>query len=275
MGITTGGGNIVVDFQPNSLHGTPAVGAYMLRFSLEYSMPAWPNNNFRFANIQARIYVGKEPKLLGRAFAETSIVLTSTAYYQNAAFLMDLMLTPGQMEEIEQIRQGGDLNFILEIFGELYDGHSHNNSSDRLHMIVNQKSWIDILKQLSFASSILIEIPHGVGDSATPAWKALDKAKEHLYYGHYDDVVASCRKALEGIHHNQDELSRVKQIPLENRRKMTKRQRLVYLLYALEHYTHPAHHLVSPEDVESYSRDDAILAFGATLAAVTTQTNGK
>lgn len=275
MSFTAGAGEVVVVFQPKSLHGTPVVGAHMLRFSLGYTMPPWPDKNFRLTNIQARVSVGKEMRLLGRAFAEMAIVLASTSYHQDAAFLMDLMLTPRQMEEIEKIRHGDDLNFVLDIFGELYDGYSHRNSGDRIHMAVNQKSWIDILKELNFTSSILIEIPHNIRNSGTSVWKALEKAKEHLYYGHYDDVVASCRKALEGIPQKDDELSKVRNMSIGERTKMTKRQRLVHLLDALKHYTHPAHHLESPEETESYSRNDAILVYGATLAAVATQTNEK
>ncbi len=51
-----------------------------------------------------------------------------------------------------------------------------------------------------------------------------------------NEVVASRRKALEGIPHDGKEVSRVKNIPVGDRRKMTKRERLVHLLDALEHY---------------------------------------
>lgn len=275
MSITVGGGQVVVEFQAKSVHGAPAVGAFMLRFSLGYLMAAWPGKKFRFSNIQAMVFVGKEMRLLGRAFAEAAIVLSSTPYHQNAAFLMDLMLTGRQMEEIEKIRLGGDLNFTLDIFGELYDGDNHSNSNARIHMTVNQKNWIDVLKELNFSSSILMEIPYDGNNLEKPVLKALEKAKEDLYYGRYDDVVASCRKALEGIAFNGDELNKVKNMPVGERRNMTKRQRLVHLLDALKHYAHPAHHLESPEEEDSYSRNDAILIFGATLAAITTQNQQK
>ena len=270
MSITAGAGNVVVEFQPKSVHGTSAVGAFMLRFSIGYSMPAWPGKKFRFSNIQARVLVGKDMRLLGRAFAEAATVLASSGYHQNAAFLMDLMLTPRQMEEIEKLRLGGDLNFTLDIFGEVYDGDGHSNSNDRVHLTVNQKSWIDVLKELGFASSVLMEIPYKTSDLSKPVWKALEKAKEHLYYGHYDDVVASCRKALEGIRPDGNEIAKVRNSAAANRVAMSKQDRHVYVLDALEHYTHPAHHLGSEEETESYSREDAIFIYGATLSAVST-----
>lgn len=273
MSISVNAGYVFAEFRFNSIHGTKMVGAYLLRYSLRYTMPGWPTT-YRFSNIQARVTIGDHTNLLGRAVAETAVVLTSPSHSQTGGFLMDLVVSPQQMEEIEKIRQGGDLNFILELFGEIFDGHGHSHANDTIQAHVNQKSWIDLLKQLGFSSNVLLEIPHdGMPMEMQPVWKALETAKKHLYYGNYDEVVASCRKALEGIPHNGEELGKVKAIPLEKRRTMTKRQRLVHLLDALEHYTHLSHHLDSSGESESYSRNDAVLAFSATLAAVTTQIN--
>jgi len=273
MSITANAGNIVAEFQFKSMHGTKAVGAYLLRFSLWYTMPGWPKAQYRFSNIQARVIVGGQSNLLGRAFAENAIVLSSRGDHQDGGFLMDLMVSPRQMEEIEKIRCGGDLNFTLDLFGEIYDGYGYRHAGENVYAHVNQKSWIDLLTQLDFSTNVLLEIPHeGAPVEKHPVWKALEEAKKHLYYGNYDEVVASCRKALEGIPHNGAEVNRVKNIPVGDRRKMTKRERLVHLLDALEHYTHPAHHLESSEDSESYTRSDAILAFGATISAISTRT---
>jgi hypothetical protein len=272
MSITASTGKIVATFHFQSMHGAKAIGAYHLRFSLRYTMPGWPETQFRFSNIQARVTVGGQPNLLGRAFAENAIVLTSRGDHQDGGFLMDLMVSPRQMEEIEKIRCGGDLNFNLDLFGEIYDGYGYSYAGENVDAHVNQKSWIDLLKQLDFSTNVLLEIPHeGAPVEEYPVWKALEEAKKNLYYGNYDQVVASCRKALEGIPHNREEVSRVKNIPVGDRKKMTKRERLVYLLDALEHYTHPAHHLESSEDSESYTRSDAILAFGATISAISTR----
>lgn len=272
MSITAGMGNLVVRFQGKSINGTRAVGTYLLRFYLWYTMPGSPNTAFRLSNIQANVFVGSELKLLGRSFAENAIVLTTGVYNQEAGFLMDLMVTPNQMEEIEKIRLGGDLNFTLHLFGEIYDGNGYSHAGDRIHMPVNQKSWIDVLKQLDFSSNILLELPHdGTPVERNSVWKALEKAKTHLYYGDYDDVVASCRKALEGIKPNGQEIGRIRDLAAKDRKTMSKRDRLTHLIDALEHYTHPAHHIESEDDLESYSRSDAILALGATLSVVSTR----
>lgn len=269
MSITAGAGNVVVNFKFNRLNGFRLVGGYLVRFCIDYSMPAWPEKNFRLTNIQAHISVGKEPRLLGRAFAESAVVLASTPYHQDNTLYLDLILSPRQLEAIEETRQGNGLDFKLQIFGELFDGLSYNNTSDIVHAVVNQTSWIELLKELEFSNTVLLELEvAGLSEQNGPAWKALRKAKEHLYNGHYDDVVASCRKALEGITHDKEELTRIRNIPLNERRKMSKRDRLINLLDALEHFTHPAHHLESSENSESYSRDESIFAFGATLAAV-------
>ncbi len=39
MSITTASGQTIVDFRISSVHGVPAIGAYLLKISLAYEMP--------------------------------------------------------------------------------------------------------------------------------------------------------------------------------------------------------------------------------------------
>lgn len=57
MSITALAGNIMVDFRFHSIHGTKMVGAYLLRYSLQSTMPGWPTP-YRFSNIQAKVAIG-------------------------------------------------------------------------------------------------------------------------------------------------------------------------------------------------------------------------
>ena len=56
MSITAGGGTIVVEFRPSGIHGAPMIGAYLMRYFLNYKMPAW-EKSYRFSNARAKISV--------------------------------------------------------------------------------------------------------------------------------------------------------------------------------------------------------------------------
>jgi hypothetical protein len=262
------GGSIIADLRADSIHGARMLGAYLIRFSLNYNMPAWPGKDYRFSNIRARISVGNEQRLLGFALAEQAIVLASGDYNQHGSFLLDIPLTAEQIEEIEKLRLGGDIDYKLDIYGELCSGHDYSSSNDTIHLHVNQKTWIDLLKQINFSCKILVEMPQDDNAAHISVMRVMEKAREHLYYGNYDEVVANCRKAMEGIKLDREEIQTIRKLASGNRKSMSKKERLVYLLDALEHYMHPAHHLDHEDDPVPYTRKDAIFVYGATISAV-------
>ena len=268
MGITAGGGTVVVDFKAGSVHGLPMLGAYLLRFFVNYSMPPW-NKTYRFSNMRARISLANGLQILGFAYPEVPMVLTSHSHHQDATVSFDIALTANQLEALERIRLGKELTFVLDIQGEVTYNSERDSRNDRIQVLVNQKTWIDALKEMNFSSSILVELPLNSQEvAASAAWKAVQKAKEHLYYGNYDEVVSVCRVALEGIQASKEEVADSIKSFASDRRAMTKKQRSIYALASLEHYTHPAHHI---EGMESYNRNDAIFVLGATIAFVLTK----
>ena len=272
MSITAGGGTIVVEFRPSGIHGAPMIGAYLMRYFLNYKMPAW-EKSYRFSNARAKISVENGSRLLGYATPEVPFVLTSRPHHQEATVSFELVLNAHQLEALERVRLGGELTFVIDIYGEIFDEHNCDFRNERIHFPVNQKAWIDVLKDIGFSNGILVELPVSKAQNSTSlAWKAIERAKEHLYYGNYDEVVGSCRKALEDIRADGEEIAKARDAFVTTRREMSKRERLIYALDALEHYTHPAQHV---EGLESYSRDDAIFILGAVISAVANSSRSK
>jgi hypothetical protein len=205
MAITFQAGKIIAEFTSSGVSGDSAIGFYRLRFSLRYDTPPWPDRQFQFRNAKAEVYVvGSDinQKFLGLADPERPLIITAKPHASRSFILFNLHLSGKQLVAIEDVRRGGDLRFNLIIFGEAHADADSQAVQDELSIPVNQKAWIDVLKQMNYTDFILFEIP--MPDKGAPAdLKAsvdlLSKAKEHYIFGNYVDTVATCRLALESL----------------------------------------------------------------------------
>lgn len=277
MSITSGSGRIIVDFHIQGVSGAPAVGAYLLRFSVGYAIPGSDDKNLLFRNVSAKVFIGTQSKFLGIANPEVPRTFQPHKYNQNAALLFELLLTSEVIEAIEKYRLGGDIEFTLEIVGEYCDQHNQLNTSDRITYKANQKSWVEILKQMQYSGILVFELPMDIepDSSIKTALVAIEKAKEYLYYGNYDDVIAKCRFALEGIIPPNRELNQMRNEVKTDKKGMSKQQRFFHILDSLMHFTNLAHHPAKDGSYTSFSRSEAIFVLGSTISAISSKCEQK
>lgn len=268
MGISASTGETIVEFKANSVLGGPAIAGHTLKFPLNYIMPPW-KNKLSFRNTIAKVYIGKDKMFLGRAFPELPATFQSTDHQQSGCLIYEMTLTKEALEEIEKIRSGGDLDFTIELCGEYKDNHNQLCTYDKISYKANQKEWIETLKTMNFKGGLVFELPMNIKPSAEieTALKAIEKAREHLYYGNYDEVVAKCRISLETIFSEWRSIGLTK-LDYNNRKEMTKSQRFINAANQIMHFTHLAHHPDSNSNLVTFTRAEAVFVLGSTISIV-------
>lgn len=276
MSITTASGRVLVEFDVNSIIGAPAVGAYVLKISLNYSIPPQDEETY-YHKTSAKIYVGKKELYLGIAFPEQPVTFRSHTHTQKAGLLYEMLLSKNAIEEVEKLRSGEELDFKIEITGEYVDGINQLCSSETLRYKSSHTEWISVLKAMSFKGGLVFELPMDIrpSEDVTTALAAIDKAKVHLYYGNYDDVVAKCRISLESIISNWGHIRDVNEQIKKDKKAMSKEQRFFHAINQIVHFAHLSHHPDENDDYISFTRSEAVFVLGATISAVSSYAERK
>jgi hypothetical protein len=264
------------------LTGNPGIGVYQIRFSVELSRPAWPDeeaNRVYLSDMRARVLVGAKRDrmmLLGMAHPECSIVLRPGPNSDKSSLLFDLDLSPQQLFELEALRGGGDLHFGLQILGQTFGPNGAYPARDDISKHVTLSDWRNVLSAVGYADILVLgfEIPTGKdGPAAAAAAMCLRQAQEDLLRGRYDAVVSQCRLALEGIHIafgevNECNASASKYANGKDRKLMTKVERARFISEAVRHFAHLAHHPNSDGIQETFCRGDAQAILACTVASI-------
>ena len=148
---------IIADLRCSGVHGQEGIGLYLLRFSISFDVKTHGSQTYRLENLRANVLAGSsqsQQKLLGYAEPEAAILIRTTEHPSSPQLLFDLSLSPSQLAELENIRNGGDLHFKLHFFGESYGTHDPLPAHDDVHVPVNQTEWIKLLKQINFADIV-------------------------------------------------------------------------------------------------------------------------
>lgn len=250
----------------------------MLRFIVTSYMPAWQpeEGSALLRDIFANIRLGS--KLLGRAELESPRTLIPYNHANDMQVCFEMVLTGQAIEEIERTRSGGDLEFKMEIMGEIVDSQNINGVREDITFRINSTAWITALKQMEYGSYLLCELPFDIklDEEFQVAVLILEKAKKHFYSGHYEDAVSACRGLLETIIPEREELKKIKEEAKNKARdQQTKAERLVLFLDSLKHLTSLAHHLDYNKNITAFSRDEAIMVLGTTAAAISSANTAK
>ena len=277
MSITTSNGQVIVDFEVKSLHGSPALGMYVLKFSVDYSMPAYEKDNVIFHKTIAKVYVGSDNSFIGLATPEQPKTFKPNINPQKAGLLYEVLLSRDSLEEIEKLRAGKDIEFRIDISGEYRDEFNQLCTLESIRYIANQKEWIEAIKSMGFKGGVIFELPMDIDptDEVKTALATIEKAKEHLYYGNYDEVVAKCRIALESIIKNWGKMNTVRDSVKMNKKGMTKQQRFFHAVDQIVHFTHLAHHPDEDGEYISFTRSESVFVLGSTIAAISSYVENK
>jgi hypothetical protein len=277
-------GNIIADLTMRSISGTPGIAFHRLVFSCDISVYAWQSLDAVVQDLRGDVFVrpssGLET-LLGSVQPDSAYVIDTreTAYQSQLNFFIDL--DRRRLEAVEELRKGGDLSFRLVVAGiaDAASRHGPRRVHDSgLSLSVNQRTWIDTLKNMQYGQYLLFEIPVPHAEAAGELKRAceyFEKAREQFWIGHYDESVGDCRKALESLSASlgdKEEVKRVKDAYFakkDQREDMSIRERLLFLREVTKHMTHPAAHGVDPQSQGAYDNRDArlVLAMTAILLA--------
>ncbi len=189
---------------------------------------------------------------------------------ENSASLsvaMEAELDQSRIEGVEELRRGGNLEWIVTIHAHI-DGASGPQAvsgTDRVEM--SRSSWIDILGQLGYRDSISIEIVLRTTRSKNVAksLKYLRAAHSSFMLGNDRQAIAECRDALEAL---DPLLGDDRNVSFENSRSHTKQTRLLVLRKALKLLPHAAKHAEKDENPIEWERSDAELILAMTAAFI-------
>lgn len=238
------------------LHGQPGLGFYRLVAHIGVTFHGKPDGaEVTVTNIDGELLVrGKDNQEHYLGYLRRQGATYPFATYQHTAtgsITLEIELDAGRIEAIERIRLGGDLFFKLTLYGSAYGGgDTHSRAvQDVLHFRANQSSWIEILDQMGYRQTMLLEIPVAGGEISpqlSEAAKHLQTAQAHLLRGHFRDAVGACRDVMEllsaALTDEEGQLPGTIKAWFDDTRSMGKGERLRIVRRALKVLAHPARH---------------------------------
>ena len=280
---------IFAEFELKSIHGSPGLGFYRLIIRAGCTMHSKQSGQeVTVTNIGGAMEVGGKDtsaRFLGYLRREAPESPLMTYEHTNKGYLQfEIELDARRIEAIEHIRLGGDLNFTLTIYGiahSVSDERPHTVTAS-LHYRANQSTWIEVLDQMGYRKTMLLEIPL-LEDKVSPlfpeAAEHLKTAQTHLLKGHYRDAVGSCRDVMESLSTalNDDNFQPSETIKawFKDMRNMGKEERLRLIRRTLRVLTHPARHADEVSASIEWNPEDAraVIIMAATLLQMAAEGN--
>lgn len=188
--------------------------------------------------------------------------------YDQQVFL-EIDLDRAQVEALEAIRGGDTLSLELSVRAVLQDPKGDfQQCAENVNYSVNQSVWINVLEQMHYQRTMLLEVH--VPDSQTApelaqACHYLAQGQRALVRGAYRDAVGYCREVLEAISSALGETDGWRKM-LGRQNDLSKAERLQVLRGAFKIFTHPAHHGGANAASIDWTRTDAIMAIAISAA---------
>ena len=252
------------------MHGLPGVGGYTLVINLHLSVMA-PTTETWLSNLSIRVDWGdNQQRMIGTGIPDQAQPVRLSQYNNEATMGFRLLQSPTQIEAIGVLRNGGNLNFLIWLLGNVFQDSNSSNIQQQGTFTVGQQEWVEALNRMQYCRSFLYELtlPYE-DDTEEPAFALVQRAQHHLLRGHYDECVGECRKLLEACPLN-DADQKVLRTARDKykgdkaaRESMDIPERMMALRDALANTTHLAHHHNSSND---YSRDQARAILGITVS---------
>jgi hypothetical protein len=241
--------------------GQRGIGFYRLNLTLEFTFLAPKEDGVTLVALGGNLFVQSQP--LGRLLPLGEPVLRAvdnTLYPRDETLSVEL--TWAQVDALEAIRNGEGLNFELHLWGRVQSATGlHNAYASNEGIRVRQSEWLEVLHQMGFQQTMLIEVP--ITRESGPVASHLAAAQKASAVGHYRDAVGSCRDVMEAqstASGDGDDTDSAVQALFANSRQMDKAARLKVLRRAFKLMTHPARHADEVAARFDWDREDAICA---------------
>lgn len=247
--------------------GLPGVGSYTLVLNLEFAVTA-PQIETFLRSVDVRVDWGDAAqRMIGFALLEGSSTKPIPSY-NSMTLTFRFVLSSAQLEAIEEFRGGGEFKLNLWLNGEIVQREKAKAFSSQGLFTIKQADWIQALEVMNFKKIIIYEMPlPDFSEDSDSVVKHVDRAQMFLYRGLYDDCVGECRKIFELMVGGDDGIvlgsAREKYKDRKSREALLLNERMVLLKDILKLFTHKPNHA---NHDESYSRDQAKLILGATIA---------
>jgi hypothetical protein len=253
------------------------LGAYELVFPLDIRVSAEDGQPrvliIAGANVVVRASAGGCP--LGFARPQFPIRLVPVKYETSQNAILALTLAPAQIEALEDLRSGGDLDFDLTAMCEADDKQNRHQVQEQLRVTVPQSAWIAQLRSAGALNILLLEIPMIIDPPSAIAKAAqsdLVTAQRHFLSGEYESCASYCRRAMEKLGEQAYGAEWWSSIWSDlsnktNRELMTKEKREQATIATIRHYTHLAVHPEKDGERSQFSRSDAKFILSLTAAA--------
>lgn len=272
-------GLIVGEISNQGVSLRPVLGAYELCFSFKITMNPKRDYDRCVTIFGARVSLSNDRGAsldVGFAQPEQPIELGQYDHSHTMTYSLIQSLQPGQLAELERIRDGENIAFRLQMLGVGTDEYGAQNVNDMQDFRVPRSEWIERLRNAGAKNILLLEVPVPLVDPPeewAAAGKDLQQAVIHYQNGDYRSCVGMCRTVLDEIGRKKFDAEKDWATPLlqrlaNDRPGMTRGEREAALWAAVRHYAHPAHHAVSDGGEQFYCRAEAKLILTTVAALV-------
>jgi len=278
ISINSPDGRSLAETRRIDVHGLPGIGGYTLVINFPFSITA-PLTDTYLHNLSIRVDWGDGcQRMIGTAIPEQSQPVRITTGCNQLTIGFRLLLSPSQIEAIEALRNGGDINFSIWFLSNVYQEDKHLSIQQQGKFNVIQQQWVEALNRMEYCRSFLYELKMPfVDNEQEPAMELVEKAQYYLLRGDYDACVGECRKLCEAypLSDVDDKVLKTGRKKYkgarEERESMDLPERMLVLRDALTNVTHLSHHHSCSND---YSRDQARSILGATISILSASISG-
>jgi hypothetical protein len=250
----------------------PAIWGHMVNLQLTGRLPAADGDACALEVAAIDVYMGG--KWLGSAMPfPGQAVLSQRTYASTEYTAFRLFLEPLQVQAVEELRNGGGLNWRLQCSYRMKQSGIDTILSDQEDLTIAQGVWVPLLEQMGYQRTLLLEIP--IPDARqrpelAQAVALLARSQKLIAEGQYTEAVGMCRDVLEEVSRALKDENGDGQVPglFQNTRQMTKVERLQLLRRATKVLTHPARHRDEVAVAIEWSRIDALSIATITAALI-------
>ena len=268
------------DIRASAIHGRAVVGACELTFGVTWLIQATRAEVLSIFGTAAWVSVQvsgtDQISFLGQAAPETSWTTETRDVAHEWPMQYRLPVSLAQMLALEELRQGQELVFHIDMRGNSYASRGIRTFAHTMMLRVTASDWIRVLKEAQVAEVLLVgvQLPVHAGDGRfKSAIDLVRRANDQLTLGHYSSAVAECRLALESLWRTASLTDRAREarkqlVNMNGQLGLSKLGRELALGEALRIFCHSAHHVRGDAMPEEFGRLDAALAVGTTAALV-------
>lgn len=268
MGFQDAAGYGLATTKVDRIIGAKAIGAYLLIVEIEMhfrarddSKPKAAVHNFAATvNLEPNGHKGP-PLELGPAIMQDAPHHIQLHKFDNDTRLyIRVFLSTAQLDEIESLRNSGDLPMRVQLKGLITDGSETTDIWEHLNYRITQSEWTEALRGMGYADRILLEVPKlsALNEKASvEALEILQEATQELHRGKHKNALVQCVRALEMAASAEAENHAATQ-QAKPTKKQNKDERLAALVSAVLAFAGAAKHGDEVAQEIKYNRQDVI-----------------